>query len=136
LTSGLAINLNSLAVLRIRDVYSDPIFSIPDPDPHQRIRVFFTQKLKSKIQNVHPGFRILDLDFVSSRIPDPSVKKSPDPGSATLSVGRDLDNIFYVSYLFGPKNGGSTNGCWVCNVPVWPNQWWFDQWLLGVLCPI
>jgi hypothetical protein len=25
-------------------------------------------------------------------------------------------------YLFGPTNGGSTNGCWVCYVPVWPNQ--------------
>ncbi len=37
-------------------------------------------------------------------------------------------------YLFGPTNGGSINGCWLCNVPVWPNQWWFDQWLLGVLC--
>jgi hypothetical protein len=26
-------------------------------------------------------------------------------------------------YLFGPTNGGSTNGCWVR-----PNQWWFSQW--------
>jgi hypothetical protein len=39
-------------------------------------------------------------------------------------------------YLFGPTNGGSTNGFWVCYVPIWPNQWWFDQWFLGVLCPI
>ena len=30
------------------------------------------------------------LTFYSSRIPDPGVKKAPDPGSATLQVRKDL----------------------------------------------
>jgi hypothetical protein len=35
------------------------------------------------IRVVHPGFgsRILILTFYPSRIPDPGVKKAPDPGS-------------------------------------------------------
>jgi hypothetical protein len=38
------------------------------------------------IRVVHPGPRIPDpyADFYPSRIPDPGVKKAPDPGSATL----------------------------------------------------
>jgi hypothetical protein len=34
----------------------------------------------------------LDPDFLPSRIPDPGVKKAPDPGSATL--------LFIYRYLF------------------------------------
>ncbi len=39
-------------------------------------------------------------------------------------------------YLFDPTNGGfdQCSGYWVCYVPIWPNQVWFDQWLLGMLC--
>ncbi len=37
-------------------------------------------------------------------------------------------------YLFGATNGDPTNGYRVCFLPIWPNQWWFHQWLLGVLC--
>ncbi len=36
------------------------------------------------IQNIHPGSRIRILIFYPSRIPDPGVKKTPDPWSATL----------------------------------------------------
>ncbi len=37
------------------------------------------------IRVVHPGSRM--LTFYTSRIPDPGVKKAPDPGSATLGTG-------------------------------------------------
>ena len=44
------------------------------------------------IRVVHPGFRILKLTFShpGSWIPDPGVKKVPNPGSATLptSIGK------------------------------------------------
>jgi hypothetical protein len=36
------------------------------------------------IRVVHPGSRIRMLTFYPFRIPDPGVKKAPDPGSATL----------------------------------------------------
>jgi hypothetical protein len=38
------------------------------------------------IRVVHPGSRIRMLTFYPSRIPDPGVKKAPDPGSATLLI--------------------------------------------------
>jgi hypothetical protein len=38
------------------------------------------------IRVVHPGSRIRMLTFYPSRIPDPGVKKTPDPGSATLAL--------------------------------------------------
>jgi hypothetical protein len=53
------------------------------PDPHKRIQVFLSPALKNKIRDVHPGSRILDLDFFPSWIPypDPETKKAPNPGS-------------------------------------------------------
>jgi hypothetical protein len=47
-----------------------------------------------------------DLDFYPTRIPDPGVKKAPDPGSAT----RELGEIFLIfkekiaSTITGKKN--------------------------------
>jgi hypothetical protein len=43
------------------------------------------------IRVVHPGSRIPDpdADFYPSRIPDPGVKKAPDPGSATLLPSKE-----------------------------------------------
>jgi hypothetical protein len=40
------------------------------------------------IQVVHPGSgsRILILTFDPSRIPDPGVKKAPDPGSGSATL--------------------------------------------------
>jgi hypothetical protein len=72
-----------------------PGVKIPDPDPHQRIYVLLTQKTVSKLSDNDLGcsFRIPDPDpdFVSwIRIPDPGVRKAPDPGSATL-----LTNILF-----------------------------------------
>ncbi len=86
-----------LPVLRIRDVYPGSDFFHPgsriqgwqDSEFRIRIRIKEHKVLKNKIRDVHPRSRILNLDyFFTSRIPDPGVKKSPDPdpgsGSATL----------------------------------------------------
>jgi hypothetical protein len=49
-----------------------------------------TQKIISKLSEILSGMFIPDsdpdpdLDFYPSLIPDPGVKKAPDPGSATL----------------------------------------------------
>ncbi len=48
---------------------------------------------------VHPGSRIRILTFYPSRIPDPGVKKAPDPGSGTLILGLS-------GYLDGDRRGG------------------------------
>jgi hypothetical protein len=74
---------------------------IPDPNclhPGYRIRIkefkYFNPKknngfqaLENMIRVVHPESRIRMLTFYLSRIPDPGVKKAPDPGygSATLA---------------------------------------------------
>ncbi len=53
------------------------LFSIPDPNCiHPRSELY-----PSRIQVVHPGSisRIRMLTFYPSRIPDPGVKKAPDP---------------------------------------------------------
>ncbi len=87
-------NSLKLPVLRIRDVY-----------PGSRIRFFFildhgsasknlsilNQKNVSKLSEIWSGLFIPDLDrgsgfFYPSWIPDPGVKKAPDPGSATLKT--------------------------------------------------
>jgi hypothetical protein len=38
------------------------------------------------IRVVHPGSRIRMLTFCPSRIPDPGVKKAPDPGSGSATL--------------------------------------------------
>ncbi len=44
------------------------------------------------IRVIHPGSgsRIRILIFYPSRMPDPGVKKAPDPGSATLVPGAEV----------------------------------------------
>ncbi len=42
------------------------------------------------IRVVHPGFRIRMLTFYPSRIPDPGVKKAPDPGSGSATLGGSI----------------------------------------------
>jgi hypothetical protein len=49
------------------------------------------------IRVVHPGSRIRMLTFYPSRIPDPGVKKAPDPGSATL--------LWYIKFIVKPFLG-------------------------------
>jgi hypothetical protein len=38
------------------------------------------------IRDVHPRFRIRILIFYPFRIPDPAVKKAPDPGSGSATL--------------------------------------------------
>jgi hypothetical protein len=58
---------------------------IPVPDPHQRIEVFLTH---SKIRSGVTG--VLIPDPISRvwifSIPDPGVKKVPDPGSGSAKL--------------------------------------------------
>ncbi len=68
--------------------------SIPDPGtklfPSKNLSILTPkngfQALRNMIRVVHPGSRIRILTFYPSRIPNPGVKKAPDPGlgSATL----------------------------------------------------
>ncbi len=70
----------------------DPNFSIPDPsffqpgtrtDPHQRIEVFFQPKILFLCpRRYNPG--------CSSQIPDPGVKRAPDPGSGSVTLARSI----------------------------------------------
>ncbi len=59
------------------------------------------------IRVVHPGFWIPDpdADFLPSRIPDPGVKKAPNPGSGSATLQQFFCCIF--SSMFGHKNFGS-----------------------------
>ncbi len=67
--------------------------SITDPGSASKNLSILTPKkwfltLENMIRIVHPGSRIQMLTFYPSWIPDPGVKKAPDPGSesATLNV--------------------------------------------------
>ncbi len=89
----------------------DPTFSIPDPNclhPGSRIRIkefkFLTPKknkkngfkaLENMIRVLHPGSRIRMLTFYPSRIPDPGVKKAPDPGSRIGIRNNEVNKEFY-----------------------------------------
>jgi hypothetical protein len=55
------------------------------------------------IRVFHPGFRIRALTFYPSRIPDPGVKKAPDPGSgsATLPVTLETPEAEVTSIVGG-----------------------------------
>jgi hypothetical protein len=68
----------------------------------QRIIELFTQKIVTKLSKIwvwYPGCEIRDPGSRKNlfRIPDPGVKKAPDPGSgsATLTFTTDPDPAFY-----------------------------------------
>jgi hypothetical protein len=50
------------------------------------------------IRVVHPGSRILMLTFYPSRIPDPGVKKAPDPGSGSTTLQKSSDAVVFSRY--------------------------------------
>ncbi len=100
-------------MLRIRDVYPmfipDPTFSIPDPGSRTRIRFFSNPEPGSRIhikefkffnpkncflssRKYDPGFSswIRILIFHPSQIPDPEVKKAPDPDPHHCSSNGDI----------------------------------------------
>jgi hypothetical protein len=76
------------AVLRIRDVYPGSEFSfpdpgskrfrIPDPNPHQRIKVFLTPKLFLNSRKIYLGCYLF--------IPDPDFFSIPDLGSSGKKI--------------------------------------------------
>ena len=55
----------------------------------QRIIDLFTQKIVSKLSKIwvcDPGSEIRDPEKKPFRIPDPGVKKAPDPGSGSATL--------------------------------------------------
>ncbi len=87
----------------------DPVikrFRIPDPDPHQRLSIFNPkncfQTLGNMIRDVYHGSGYRILIFYPSRIPDPGVKKAPDPGSGILVI---IINQCCGSGMFIPDPG-------------------------------
>ncbi len=92
----------NITVLRIRDVYPGSEFfhpgsrvkkfRIPDPDPYQRILVFVTQKIVSKLSEIWSEMFILyqdpDLDFLP--IPDPGSRVQKGTGSRSRIRDTDL----------------------------------------------
>ncbi len=88
------------AVLWIRDVYTGSrirLFSILDPGYRIRIKefkYFHPKKWFLSFWKYETGFSFRILTFYPSRIPDPGVKKAPDPGSgsATLEGGTERED--------------------------------------------
>jgi hypothetical protein len=110
-------------VLRIRDVDPGSDFfpsRIPDPicsHPRSRIRIkefkYFNPKkwfLSSRKYDLDCSSRIRILTFYLSQIPDPGVKKAPDPGSGSakliLSMKNDenLPSKSHNTLIFVKKN--------------------------------
>ncbi len=71
----------------------------------QRIKELFTKKIVSTLSSQKYGFGIRDPGSGKNPIPDPGVKKAPDPrsGSATLVGDPDAD-----PYVFGPSGSITT----------------------------
>jgi hypothetical protein len=86
---------------------------IPDPTffhPKSRIRIFLSRIHIKEFKNFNPkssrkydpGCSSRIRIFYPSRIPDPGVKKAPDPGSATLL---STTNYSRMSYSFHARSG-------------------------------
>ncbi len=63
----------------------DRIFSIPDPGSTSKNLSILTQKMVSKFSVIWSGLFIPDF-LHPFRIPDPGVKKAPDPGSGSATL--------------------------------------------------
>jgi hypothetical protein len=99
-------------VWRIRDVYPGSDFfpsriqtvSIPDPGSESKNLSILTPKkwfLSSRKYDPGCSSRIPDpdADFYPSRIPDPGVKKAPDPGSGSATLLLPLKKIQMVFFI-------------------------------------
>jgi hypothetical protein len=109
-TQSMSIILQQSKILySVGDVYPGTrirIFSIPDPNyfhPGSRIHIeelnkFNPKKLFLSSRKFDPGCssQIRILIFYSSRIPDPGVKKVPDPGSGSATL------ILYIEIKIVP----------------------------------
>ncbi len=103
----LQMNKTTLAVksvLRIRDVYPGSrirMFSIPDPGSASKNLSILNQKLFLSSRKYDPDHSsrirtgIQDPDFLP--IPDPEVKKAPDPGSRSATLGQTFPTKRVVS---------------------------------------
>ncbi len=81
------------------------LFSIPDPNclhPGSRILIKDLKKKKLFLSSKKydpglfipdPGSRFRMLTFYTSRIPDPWVKKAPDPGSGSATLILTVDGV-------------------------------------------
>jgi hypothetical protein len=56
------------------------------------------------IQDASPRSRVTDVDFFSSLIPDPEVKKAPDLGSGTLIQNKTADQTAANPNRLGYRN--------------------------------
>jgi hypothetical protein len=79
----------------------------PDPHPHQIISDFNPKKCFYKLSENDPesSSRIPDLDFLP--IPDPGVKKAPDPGSAILTKSLTDIHVCFRYSIKDDADGGS-----------------------------
>jgi hypothetical protein len=77
-------------VLRIRDVYPGSEF-FPSRIRIKEFKYFNPKKwfLSSRKYDSGCSSRIWILTFYSSRIPDPGVKKAPDPGSGFATLRKE-----------------------------------------------
>ncbi len=103
----------SRAVLRIRDVYPGSDFfpsgirtvSIPDTGSASKNLSILTPKKPKKwvlsSRKYDPGCssRIRMLTFYPSRIPDPGVKKAPDPGSGSATLVTRYNFFFFLTKI-------------------------------------
>ena len=94
-------------MLRIRDVYpGSRIRTVSMQDPGYRIRIkefkYFNPKKPKKwylsSRKYDPGCssRKRMLSFYPSRIPDPGVKKAPDPGSGSATLLFIIDGAQHI----------------------------------------
>jgi hypothetical protein len=94
----------SKPILRIRDVYPGSwirLFSIPDPGSRTRIRIFSIPDPGSTSKNLiilssqkyDPGCSSRILTFYPSWIPDPGVKKAPDPGTSSATLLQTMTTL-------------------------------------------
>ncbi len=139
-----------LAVLRIRNVYPGSEFFHPVSTSATKNWSILTQKIVSKLSEIWSGLlsRIRILIFYSSWIPDPGVKKAPNPGSATLiaSAGKRVENDqglyhmvpmnlswdrFYLSTLARELRMirvCNTWSLWICPETVFTWVRWQESW--------
>jgi hypothetical protein len=80
------------------------ILSIPDPWSYQIIKKC-NPKIVFKLSEIWSGLFIPDQDFLPIRIPDPGVKRVPDPGSGSGS-GTLLSCTMFFFSLDGRKRDG------------------------------
>jgi hypothetical protein len=91
------------------------------------------------VRVVHPGSRIRMLTFYPSRIPDPGVKKAPDPGSGSATLILFMYMLVLLSRndillfsIFGHLTPGSGSGS-VFSLKGWIRIKWTRIWITGSL---